>query len=128
MGTKIHVLVDGLGNPLRLILTAGQRNDITQAHALLASYEYDVVIADAAYDADHLLATSAANDAQAVIPPRANRTQQRDYDKDLYKERHLVECFINKIKWFRRIFTRFEKLAQRYAAFLHLAAALIWLR
>ncbi len=95
---------------------------------MLDSYEYDVVIADAAYDADHLLATIAANDAEAVIPPRANRRAQRDYDKDLYKERHLVECFINKIKWFRRIFTRFEKLAQRYAAFLHLAAALIWLR
>ncbi len=126
--TKIHILVDGVGNPLRFLLTAGQRNDITQAEALLASYAYEVVIADAAYDADHLLATIADNDAQAVIPPRAHRTQQRDYDEHLYKERHLVECFINKIKWFRRIFTRFEKLARRYAAFLHLAAALIWLR
>jgi transposase len=63
-----------------------------------------------------------------VIPPRANRTQQRDHDQHLYKERHLVECFINKLKWYRRIFTRFDKLARRYLAFVHFAAALIWSR
>ena len=83
---------------------------------------------DVAYDADSLLNTIAERNAEAVIPPRSNRLEQREYDEHLYKERHLVECFINKIKWYRRIFTRFEKLAQRYAAFLHLTGALIWLR
>jgi len=63
-----------------------------------------------------------------VIPPRANRTEARDYDKHLYRERHLVECFINKIKHYRRIFSRFDKLAKRYLGFLSFVGALIWLR
>jgi len=126
--TKIHLLVDALGAPLRFILTAGQRHDVTQAQALIEPYQFDYVIADTAYDADSLLNTIANCHAEAVIPPRANRREPRDYDKHLYKERHLVECFINKIKWYRRIFTRYEKLAHRYSAFLHLAGALIWLR
>ena len=63
-----------------------------------------------------------------VIPPRSNRKAPADYDRHLYRERHLVECFINKIKHYRRIFSRFEKLDTRYLGFLHFTAALIWLR
>jgi transposase len=65
---------------------------------------------------------------EVVIPPRANRTEQRGYDKHWYKERHLVECFVNKIKQYRGTFSRFEKLAKRYLGFLSFAATLIWLR
>jgi len=126
--TKIHLIVDALGNPLRFILTPGQRHDVTQVEALLDSYEFERFTADTAFDADWLRELLAENGVQVVIPPRSNRTEQIDYDKHLYKERHLVECFINKIKWYRRIFTRFDKLARRYTAFLHFAAALIWLR
>ena len=126
--SKLHILAEGLGNALRFILTGGERHDITQAEALIDSFQFDHVIADTAYDADWFLALLVELDSAAVIPPRANRTEQRDYDKHLYKERHLVECFINKLKWYRRIFTRFEKLARRYLAFVHFAAALIWLR
>lgn len=126
--TKIHILVDALGNPLRYILTGGQRHDFTQAEALIDSYQFNYLIADRAYDVNVLLEMIAENGAEAVIPPKKNRTDLRDYDRHLYKERHLIECFINKIKWYRRIFTRFEKLARRYTAFLHLAGALVWLR
>ena len=63
-----------------------------------------------------------------VIPPRANRKEPRDYDEHLYRERHLIECLVNKIKWYRRIFSRFEKLAKRYLGFLSFVGALIWLR
>ncbi len=66
--------------------------------------------------------------AQAVIPPRANRREQREYDRHLYRERHLVECFINKIKHYRRVFSRFEKLSKNYLGFLSFVSALIWLR
>ncbi|MCP4420080.1 MAG: IS5 family transposase [Chloroflexi bacterium] len=111
--TKIHIVVDALGNPLKYILTGGQRHDVTQAQALLKSYQFDRAIADKAYDADELLAFIAEKAAEAVIPPRANRTEEREYDKHAYKERHFVECFINKIKWYRRISTRFEKLGRR---------------
>jgi transposase len=126
--TKIHVNVDALGNPLRFLLTAGQRHDMTQAEALIAEYDFERLIADRAYDADDFLQVLADKAAEAVIPPRRNRKETRDYDRHLYKERHLVECFINKIKHYRRIFSRFDKLAQRYLGFLSLAGALIWLR
>ena len=95
---------------------------------MLKDYEFEAVIADKAYDADPLLDFIADQGAEAVIPPRSNRTEQRDYDEYRYKERHLVECFFNKVKWFRRIATRYDKLAQRYLSFLHLASTLIWLR
>lgn len=126
--TKLHILAEGLGNGPRFILTGGQRHDVTQADVLIDSLQFDHVIADTAYDANWFLARIAELDSVAVIPPHTNRTEQRDYDKHLYKERHLVECFINKLKWYRRIFTRFEKLARRYLAFVHFAAALIWIR
>ncbi|MCB0141932.1 MAG: IS5 family transposase [Caldilineaceae bacterium] len=126
--TKIYALVDALGNPLRFLLTAGQRHEITQAKTLLDNLEFEQVIADMAYDSNDFLDFIAAQKALVVIPSRAHRTEPREYDEYLYKERHLVECFFNKIKWFRRIFTRFDKLARRYLAFLHFAAALIWLK
>ena len=126
--TKIHLSVDGLGNSLRFKLTAGQRHDITQAEALVMGYDSDYVIADKSYDADAFRQLLHDSGAISVIPPRANRKHLYDYDEHLYKERHLVECFINKIKQFRRVFSRFEKLASRYLGFLNLTATLIWLR
>lgn len=117
--------VDALGNPLRFLLTGGQRHDITQAEDLIAGYEFERVIADRSYD---LLRRIAEKEAEAVIPPRKNRKEQRDYDKHLYKERHLVECFFNKIKHYRRLFSRFEKLDKRYLGLLSFVGALIWLR
>jgi transposase len=126
--TKIHVVVDGLGNPLRFLLTGGQRHDITQVLALLEGFAPDYLIADRGYDADAFLACLAEQEIEAVIPARKNRKANRAYDVHLYKERHLVECFINKIKHYRRIFSRFDKLASRYLGFISLAATLIWLR
>ncbi len=126
--TKIHVNVDALGNPLRYRLTGGQRHDITQAADLFAGYQSEYLIADTAYDAQAFLDLLAKQNVTAVIPPRANRQEQKQYDKHLYKERHLVECFIGKIKHYRRIFSRFEKLASRYLGFLSFVAVLIWLR
>jgi transposase len=126
--TKVHVSVDALGNPLRYRLTAGQRHDITQAEALIADFESEYVIADRSYDSDDFVQFVIANGAVPVIPPRSNRRVLRDYDEYLYQERHLVECFINKIKHYRRVFSRFEKLDSRYLGFLHFAGALIWLR
>jgi transposase len=126
--SKIHIGVDGLGNPLRFLLTAGQAHDSTQAKALIAGLDFERLIADKSYDFDELLDLLRQQEAEAVIPPRANRKQQREYDQHLYKERHLVECFINKIKQYRRIFTRFDKLASRFLGFLQFVGTLIWLR
>ena len=126
--TKIHVGVDALGNPLRFLLTGGQRHDITQAEALIADYEFERVVADRSYDSDDFLLVIAEKQAEAVIPPRKNRKASREYDKHLYKERHLVECFIGKIKHYRRIFSRYDKLDKRYLGFLSFAGTLILLR
>ena len=126
--TKIHASVDALGNPLRLLLTAGQAGDAPQALALLEGFDFAVVLADRGYDADHILDFIAQNEAEAVIPAKKNRLVHRDIDWHTYKERHLVECFMNKIKHYRRIFSRYEKYASRFMSFLSFASALIWLR
>jgi len=126
--TKIHIAVDALGNPLRFILTAGQCHDSPQAEALIDGYATAALIADKGYDSAPLISAVKANGVEAVIPPRSNRKEQREYDRHLYKERHLVECFINKIKHYRRVFSRFEKLSKNYLGFLSFVSALIWLR
>ena len=92
--TKVHALTDALGGPLRFILTGGQESDIGQAEHLLAGIQAGALLADKAYDADALLNTLKETRIEAVIPPKANRTVQRPYDEHLYKERHLIECFL----------------------------------
>jgi transposase len=126
--TKIHVTVDGLGNPLRLHLTAGQRHDIIQAHELIVDLEFDYLIADRSYGAKAFVDELIANGIEPVIPPNKNAQAPREYDEWRYRERHLIECFIGKIKHFRRVFSRFDKLARRYLGFLQLTSTLIWLR
>ena len=96
--TKIHVSVDGLGNPLRFILTGGQQHDITQVEELIAGYAGEHVLADKGYDAQEFRQHILELGMMPVIPPRSNRKAPADYDRHLYRERHLVECFINKIK------------------------------
>ncbi len=120
--------VDGLGNPLRFELTGGQRHDITQAEALIVDFEAEHVIGDKGFDSADFLQFILSIGAIPVIPPRSNRKTPREYDEYLYRERHLVECFINKIKHYRHIFSRFDKLASRYLGFLSFVGALIWLR
>ncbi len=95
---------------------------------MIAAYSSEYVIADKAYDSDAFLLLVAGSGAVPVIPPKSNRKATREYDQHLYRERHLVECFINKIKHYRHIFSRFDKLAQRYLGFLSFVGVLIWLR
>jgi len=127
LSTKIHTAVDALGNPLRFRLTGGQVADITQAEALIEGFDTQAVIGDKGYDAAALVARIEASGAQAVIPPRKNRLQQRSYDHDLYKDRNLVERFFSRLKQFRRIATRYEKLARNFCSMLNLVCAYIWL-
>jgi transposase len=126
--TKIHIAVDALGNPLRFILTAGQRHDSPQAGALIEGFEAQVLIADKGYDSAPLVEAVTAKGILAVIPPKKNRLVQSEYDRHLYRERHLIECFINKLKHYRRVFSRFDKLSKNYLGFLSFVSALIWLR
>ncbi len=126
--TKIHALVDALGNPLKFILTARQRNDITQAENLTKDVQNTTVIGDKGYDSSAFVESLENKGCEVVIPPKSNRKVQREYDKHIYKERHLIECFFGKIKHFRRIFSRFDKAPATFLAFLNFVGALIWLR
>ena len=126
--TKVHALVDALGNPLKFILTSGQRHDITKAEALIGDIKDTTVLADKAYDSKALIESITDKKSTAVIPSKRNRKIQREYDSHVYKERHLIECFFGKIKHFRRIFSRFDKMASSFLAFLHFVSVFIWLR
>ena len=95
--------VDALGNPVRFILTGGERNDITQAQPLIEGLPARYVLADKAYDADHFRQAIKAQGAQAVIPLNRTRARYDDHDKHLYKERNLVERFFNKAKHSRAV-------------------------
>jgi transposase len=128
LSTKIHALVDALGNPLRFLLTPGQAHDLAGADALLPHMIANRLIADRAFDADsRVLDRLAAAGKSAVIPPRPNRLTPREFDRELYKERHLIENFFCKLKQFRAIATRYDKTARNFLAAIHLAAATIWL-
>ena len=123
--TKIHTVVDALGNPLKFILTPGQRNDITQAKKLVKDTTNIPVLADKVYDANDFINSISPD---SCIPPRSNRKNPRFYDEYLYEERHVIECFFGKIKHFRRIFSRYDKSARTYLSFLHFVGSLIWIR
>ena len=120
-------MVEGLGSLARFHLTGGEAGDWPQALPLLLDLKPGSLSAYKAYDSDAVLAHLACNDIEAVIPPKSNRLIQRAYDKHLYKNRNLVERFFCRIKQFRRIATRYDKLAERFASFVALAAAVIWL-
>jgi transposase len=128
LSTKIHALVDALGNPIGFFLTGGEAHDLAGADALLPGMAAETLIADKAFDADErVLEPLAAAGKTAVIPPKANRLVKRDYDRDLYKTRHLIENFFAKLKQFRAIATRYDKTARNFLAAVHLAASAIWL-
>jgi transposase len=127
LSTKIHTLVDALGNPLGFFLTGGQAHDLDGADHLLPTMEADLLIADKAFDADRRVLTPlAAAGKTAVIPPKMRR-RPRDFDRHLYKARHLIENFFAKLKQYRAIATRYDKTARNFLAGIHLAASAIWL-
>jgi transposase len=128
--SKIHAVVDALGNPLRFTITAGNINDCVTGFEMLSDLELTGknVLADRGYDTDKIIELLQQRQAISVIPSRVHRKVQRDCDWWVYKERHLVECFFNKIKHFRRLATRYDKLTASFSAFLAIAATMIWLR
>ncbi|MBY3179917.1 IS5 family transposase [Rhizobium leguminosarum] len=128
LSTKIHAATESLGLPVRLIASPGQRNDIAFAHDLVEGIQAAATIADKGYDADHLCDKITETGADVVIPPKRNRKLQRHYDAGLYKERNRIERFFNKLKQFRRVATRYDKLLANFMGFVKLAAIAIWLK
>ena len=128
MSTKIHTLVDALGNPIGFHLTGGEVHDLVGADHLLPDMQADMLIADKAFDADErVIEPLAAAGKVAVIPPKANRRAPRKFNRHIYKERHLIENFFAKLKQFRAIATRYDKTARNFLAAVYLTASAIWL-
>ena len=119
---------DARGRPVRCRLSAGQRHDAPQALPLLEGLAPAYLIADRGYDSDPLVAELARRGTQAVIPPRRKRRQPRAYDEPRYAQRHPVERLFSRLKQFRRVATRYDKLDRHFLAFIHLAATVLWLR
>lgn len=128
LSTRIHAACEALGLPVRLIATPGQRNDIAFDHKLVEDIDADALLADKGYDANHLIEKMAECGTDVVIPPRQDRRVQRHYDADLYKECNKIERFFNKLKQFRRVATRYDKLLVNFMGFVKLAAIAIWLK
>jgi putative transposase len=122
------MLADTLGRPLRLRITPGQASDITTAPDLLEGQEAEAVLADKAYDSNDLCDRIAAMKAQAAIPSKRNRKLFIPHDVEIYKHRNRIERCFNRLKHFRRFATRYDRRTIHFSGFVHLAAAIIWLR
>ena len=128
LSTKIHAVVDALGNPTQFFLTPGQASDLQGADALLPQIQADALLADKAYDAsERVVLPLNQRGIEVVIPPRSNRIEPRPYDKVLYQARHLVENFFSKLKQFRAIATRYDKRSCNFLGGIYLASSVILL-
>lgn len=121
--------MDEKGRPVRLLLSGGNRHDISSAPQLLDGMELAncFVLADKGYDSAEFVLQIEASHGIAVIPSRSTNLKQRPYDKELYKCRNLVERFFNRMKQFRRFATRYEKTAKSFLALVHFVAVFVWL-
>ena len=127
LNTKIHAVCDALGNPLRFKLTAGNLSDIDELPSLIEGLSAQTLLADKGYDSNKAVALAESMGMEVVIPPRSNRKAPRAFDSTRYRARHLVENFFQRMKIFRRVASRFEKLDGRFLGFVYLAGIIKWI-
>ena len=120
------MVCDAQGRPMRFALTGGQASDGPQAVPLLTGIEAGAVLADKGYESNRILAFIRSGGAQAVIPPKANRKEPWEYDRELYRQRNLIERAFNKLKHWRRIATRYDRRSIYYLSALYLVSSVIW--
>lgn len=130
LSTKVHMACDALGYPLGFILTGANVSDFDQAKPLLKRYlkPGTLAIMDKGYDSDAIRAYVNQLGGTAVIALHPSRSYKPPFDEHLYRERHRIENLFAKLKHFRRIATRYEKLHHTFAAMLSLSCILIWLQ
>lgn len=128
LNSKLHLAVDAHGLPVKMIVSDGNTADCTQAEALIDGLLADYLLADKAYDTNALLEYLDDRGVTPVIPPRSHRKDQRGYDKDLYKLRHLIENAFLKLKQWRAIATRYAKTTASFLAECQIAAIMLWTR
>ncbi len=127
--TKVHAAVDEKGRPIKLLLSRGNLNDITLAPRLVDGLTLAkcFFLADKGYDCSDFVQLIEDSGGSAVIPPRSNARNPREYDKEMYKRRNLVERFFNRMKQFRRFATRYEKTAKSFLSLVHFVAVFVWI-
>jgi transposase len=128
LNTKIAAMTDALGRITGLELAAGNAPDTRACEPFFEEVRDQWVLADKAFDIDKVRRGLASRECMACIPPKANRKIQYHYSKELYKHRHVIENFFGRIKIYRRVATRYDKLAETYWGFVTIAAILDWLR
>ncbi len=127
LNTKVHLAVDAFGMPVRVLITSGTTADCSQAATLIEGIDAEYLLADRGYDSDAIVRYAESKGMTSVIPPRKNRKDQRYYDKDLYKLRHLVENAFLHLKRWRGIATRYAKNTPSFLAAVHIRCLALWL-
>ena len=127
LNTKMHLAVDANGMPVRFFVTSGTVADCAFGEALIANIQAESLLADKGYDTNAIIKAALEAGMQVVIPPKSNRREQRDYDKFLYKLRHLVENAFLKLKGWRGIATRYAKQTASFAASICVKCIFLWL-
>ena len=128
MNTKIHAVCDALGNPLRFKLTPGNASDTPELIGLIKGLPAQELLADKAYDSDAIVQEALDRGMEVVIPSKANRKTPRSLDSLKYRARHLVENLFQRMKIYRRVATRYEKLDSRFFSIVCLVGAMKWLQ
>ena len=125
--TKIHAIADAKGRLLSILLTGGQTHDCPPAERLIRRTKpAKKLLGDKAYDSAELRLWLNKRGTKAVVPNRSNRKQPFSFDKKSYKQRHRIENAFCRLKDFRRIATRYDRLARNYYAAVYLIAAIVW--
>lgn len=127
--TKIHMVADAHGNPIDFEITGGQVHDAKAAEQIIAKVSGDNLIADKGYDSDAIREQARSQEMVPIIPRRTNSDKPNpEFDSHFYKQRHLVENLFARLKHFRSMATRFEKLARNFKAMVMIACTLIWIK
>ena len=112
---------------MRFKLTAGNKSDTPELIGLIQDLPGQELLADKAYDSDAIVQEAMGKGMEVVIPPKANRKNKRVFDALKYRARHLVENLFQRMKVYRRVATRYEKLDSRFLGIVHLVGAMKWL-
>ena len=127
LNSKIHLAVDAFGMPLRILVTSGTTADCQKAEELIETIDAQHLLADRGYDTDAIVEMATQAGMQVVIPPKRNRKEQREYDKGLYRYRHLVENAFMKLKQWRGVATRYAKSTKSFLAAVQIRCLVLWL-
>ena len=122
----MHLAVDAHGMPVRAIITEGTTADCTQASALIEGLTAEYLLADKGYDTNDIISQAIAQGMKPVIPAKKNRTVVREYDKELYRLRHLVENAFLHLKRWRGIATRYAKNTASFLAAVQIRCLVLW--